>query len=260
MHFWSYWAKYWHFWPTFDSDLTQTNEIWLRASTHFCREVGYVVNTCFFGLLFCSDLTRQMRFDSDIWVKKWRVKPLNCNVSLKTHAEHEWTNLSFSTPKIFDFKRRNSYKVTRLRMGLTRNKSFRTNRDPWCCTVVSFIRNVSSFTLNQDGLPPPAIYLLGSRRCSSRGSFSLLEVKTDFRWGSASSRLRRCAKFTRLVNLWRCAPSSASPRLLGQLATWAPRTRGHRLATTHTLVVIPMPLFPEVGFKQVWSDIIGTHM
>ena len=77
---------------------------------------------------------------------------------------------------------------------------------------------------------------------------------TYLRGGSASSRLQRCAKFTRLVNLWRCAPSSVSPRLLGQLATSARRTRGHRLATTCTLVIIPTPLFPEVGFKQVWSD------
>ena len=64
----------------FYSDLTQTNEIWLRTSTHFCREVGYVVNTRFFGLLFYSDLTQtneiRLRYDSDIWVKKWRVKPL----------------------------------------------------------------------------------------------------------------------------------------------------------------------------------------
>ena len=27
------------------------------ASTHFCREVGYVVNARFFGLLFYSDFT-----------------------------------------------------------------------------------------------------------------------------------------------------------------------------------------------------------
>ena len=64
----------------FYSDLTQTNEIWLRTSTHFCREVGYVVNTRFFGLLFYSDLTQTneiwLRHDSDICVKKWRVKPL----------------------------------------------------------------------------------------------------------------------------------------------------------------------------------------
>ena len=50
MHFWSFWAKYWHFWPTFYSDLTQTNDIWLGISTHFCREVGYVVNTRFFRI------------------------------------------------------------------------------------------------------------------------------------------------------------------------------------------------------------------
>ena len=40
------------------------------ASTHFCREVGYVVNTRFFGLRFYSDLTQtnenRLRHDSDI--------------------------------------------------------------------------------------------------------------------------------------------------------------------------------------------------
>ena len=108
MHFWSFWAKYWHFWPTFYSDLTQTNEIWLRTSTHFCREVGYVVNTRFFGLLFYSDLTQtneiRLRHDSDIWVKKWRVKPLTriskSQVSKSRVSKLEYWNVEYRNSSI----------------------------------------------------------------------------------------------------------------------------------------------------------------
>ena len=72
-----------------DNRLLADNLSQLPKVSIWLRKVGYVVNTCFFGLLFYSDLTQtneiRLRHDSDIWVKKWRVKPLLC--SLRIHRK-----------------------------------------------------------------------------------------------------------------------------------------------------------------------------
>ena len=63
-----------------DNRLLTDNLSQLPKVSIWLRKVRYVVNTRFFGLLFYSDLTQtdeiRLRHDSDIWGKKWRVKPL----------------------------------------------------------------------------------------------------------------------------------------------------------------------------------------
>ena len=57
--------------------------------------MGYVVNTRFIDLLFYSDLTQtneiRLRHDSDICVKKWRVKPLLIGIGEK--REQIWCKM-----------------------------------------------------------------------------------------------------------------------------------------------------------------------